>query len=125
MFRQVLKPSGFALIMCPDLEAVAEHLLKHGLSAVAYNSPSGPIRPLDMLYGHSVAIEQGRHYMAHRSGFTTDRLGSLIMKAGFAAAHVRSENFEICALALMPGADPNQVQAELASCGFDFRESPT
>jgi hypothetical protein len=108
--------------MCPDIEAVAAHLLKHGLAAVAYNSPSGPIRPLDMLYGHSTAIEQGRHYMAHKTGFTTERLGNSILQAGFAAAHVRSENFEICALALMAGADADAVQAELATSGFDFRE---
>ncbi|WP_368039449.1 class I SAM-dependent methyltransferase [Tardiphaga sp. vice154] len=122
-FRQVLKPGGFALIMCPDIEAVAEHLLKYGLASIAYTSPSGPIRALDMLYGHSAAIEQGRHYMAHRTGFTTERLGSLILQAGFAAARVRSENFEICALALMPGADADAVQTELASSGFDFRET--
>src|SRR4051794_10632630 len=39
-FRRVLKPDGFALIMCPDLEAVAELLLEKGLATVAYDSPS-------------------------------------------------------------------------------------
>ena len=71
-FRQVLKPDGFALIMSPDLEAVAQHMLTRGLGAIAYVSPAGPIRPLDMIYGHSGAIEQGRHHMAHKTGFSTD-----------------------------------------------------
>lgn len=121
-FRQILKPDGFALIMCPDLEAVAKVILEHGLAHVAYVSAAGPIRPLDMIYGHSTAIEQGKHHMAHRTGFTTERLGNLLLTAGFPTVSVRSENFEICALALMEQADSSRVQAELAPLGFDFRE---
>ncbi|GLH76746.1 hypothetical protein SSBR45G_16540 [Bradyrhizobium sp. SSBR45G] len=121
-FREVLKPGGFALVLSPDLEAVAEHVLAHGLSSIAYVSPSGPIRPLDMIYGHSKAIEEGRHYMAHKTGFTADRLGNLLLGAGFPAVSVRSENFEICALALMADADVAAIQRELDACGFDFRE---
>lgn len=121
-FRQVLKPDGFALIMCPDLEMVAEHLVKHGLAGIAYHSPAGPIRTLDMLYGHSGAIEAGRHHMAHRTGFTAERLGNLLLEAGFPTIKVRSENFEVCALALMSQTDPDAVQSALFASGFDFRE---
>lgn len=121
-FCEILKPDGFALIMSPDLEAVAEHVLAHGLADVAYVSPSGPIRPLDMIYGHSLAIQEGRHHMAHKTGFTPERLGNLLLSAGFPTISVRSENFEISALALMQGANGDQIQAELANCGFDFRE---
>jgi predicted SAM-dependent methyltransferase len=124
-FRQVLKPDGFALVMCPDLESVAEHLLEHGLASVAYVSGAGPIRPLDMLYGHSQAIEQGRHHMAHRTGFTTERLGNLLLQAGFPTIKVRSANFEVCALAFMDEANPDRIQADLATSGFDFRELAT
>ena len=35
-FIRVLKPNGFALIMSPDLEAVAHHIIEHGVAAVAY-----------------------------------------------------------------------------------------
>jgi predicted SAM-dependent methyltransferase len=121
-FRQILKPDGFALIMCPDLEAVAKLVVEHGLAHVAYESAAGPIRPLDMIYGHSSAIEQGKHHMAHRTGFTTERVGNLLLSAGFPTVSVTSENFEVCALALMERADGNRVLAELASLGFDFRE---
>lgn len=121
-FRQVLKRDGFALILCPDLEAVAKHLLEHGLADVAYVSPSGPIRPLDMIYGHSKAIEAGRHHMAHRTGFTAERLGNMLLGAGFPTVSIRSENFEVCALALMQQADGDKIQDQLASSGFDFRE---
>ncbi|RXH16958.1 methyltransferase domain-containing protein [Bradyrhizobium guangzhouense] len=124
-FRQILKPDGFALILCPDLEAVAQHLLKHGLADIAYSSPAGPIRPLDMLYGHSRAIEEGRHYMAHKTGFTAERLGTMLRGAGFAQVSVRDENFELCALALMPGAPATKIETELFACGFDFRNGAT
>jgi hypothetical protein len=121
-FMCVLKPDGFALIMSPDLEAVAHHIVKHGIAAVAYESPAGPIRPLDMLYGHSRAIESGRYHMAHKTGFTAERLGNLLLSAGFPAISTRTENFEVCALALMPKADARGIQRDLATFGFDFQE---
>ena len=122
-FREVLKPDGFALIMSPDLEAVAQHMLTQGLGAIAYVSPAGPIRPLDMIYGHSGAIEQGRHHMAHKTGFSCDRMGNLLLSAGFPTISVRSGNFEVCALALMPQAKDERIRAQLETCGFDFRET--
>lgn len=121
-FQQILKPDGFAMVMSPDLEAVASFIVEHGLTAVAYKSPMGPIRPLDMLYGHSRAIEEGHFFMAHRTGFTADRLAGLLVQAGFPNVFTRSENYEICALALMPEADGDAIQQDLQRCGFDFRE---
>jgi predicted SAM-dependent methyltransferase len=121
-FVRVLKPDGFALIMSPDLEAVAHYIIEYGVAAVAYESPAGPIRPLDMLYGHTRAIEKGRYHMAHRTGFTAERLGNLLLSARFATVSTRAENFEICALALMPKADVCAIQDELAACGLDFQE---
>ncbi len=64
----MLKPDGFALITCPDLETVADLSLSKGLEA--YQSTAGSIRPLDMLYDHSRSIAGGRTYMAHKTGFT-------------------------------------------------------
>jgi predicted SAM-dependent methyltransferase len=121
-FFRVLKPDGFALIMSPDLEAVARYIVNHGIASVAYESPAGPIRPLDMLYGHSRAIEEGHFHMAHRTGFTAERLGNLLLSAGFSTVSTRTENFEICALALMPEAEGEAIQTELAASGFRFQE---
>lgn len=122
-FHRILKPDGFALIMTPDLEAVARFIVEHGVAAIAYNSPAGPIRPLDMLYGHSRSIEEGHVYMAHRTGFTAERLGNLLLMAGFPNVSVTTENFEVCALALMPEADGAAVQKSLLETGFNFREA--
>ncbi|MFC4939785.1 MULTISPECIES: class I SAM-dependent methyltransferase [Bradyrhizobium] len=121
-FHRVLRPDGFAMIMSPDIEAVAHFIVEHGIAAVAYDSPMGPIRPLDMLYGHTRSIEEGHHYMAHRTGFTAERLGNLLLSAGFPSVSVRSQDFEVCALALMPEANGPAIQQELAACGFDFQE---
>ena len=123
-FHRILKADGFALIMSPDVELVAQFIVEHGIAAVAYNSPAGPIRPLDMLYGHSRAIEDGHHYMAHRTGFTAERLGNLLMMAGFPTVSVRTENFEVCALALMPEANSEAIQRTLLESGFNFQEAP-
>jgi predicted SAM-dependent methyltransferase len=122
-FHQVLKPDGFALIMSPDVEAVAQFIVEHGIAAIAYHSPAGSIRPLDMLYGHSRAIEEGRVYMAHRTGFTAERLGNLLLMAGFRTISVSTANFEVCALALMPGADGEAIQKSLLESGFNFQEA--
>ncbi|RZN33382.1 class I SAM-dependent methyltransferase [Bradyrhizobium sp. Leo121] len=122
-FHRVLKPDGFALITSPDIESVAQFIVERGIAAVAYNSPAGPIRPLDMLYGHSRAIEEGHVYMAHRTGFTAERLGNLLLMAGFPTVSITTENFEVCALALMPEADSEGIQRTLLETGFNFQEA--
>jgi hypothetical protein len=47
------------------------------------------------------------------------------LRAGFPTVSVRSESFEVCALALMEDADLDAIQAELAPLGFDFQEQPS
>jgi predicted SAM-dependent methyltransferase len=123
-FHRTLKLDGFALIMSPDIEAVAHFIVEQGIAAVAYNSPAGPIRPLDMLYGHSRAIEEGHVHMAHHTGFTAERLGNLLLMAGFPTVSVATENFEVCALALMPEANDAAIKTTLLENGFNFQEVP-
>lgn len=48
-FLRVLKPDGFALITCPDLRAVCALVAEDKLTDAAYQSPAGPITPLDPL----------------------------------------------------------------------------
>ena len=119
-FKRVLKPDGFALITCPDLEAIAAALLEHDLDHVAYVSPMGPITPLDMLYGHSGAIARGNVFMSHNTGFTCARMGQLLLEAGFTAALAKRENFDLWALALMERTDKLAVQRSLHAAGLDM-----
>lgn len=105
-FRRILKPDGFALIATPDLEAIAELVVDGKLEVVAYKSPAGPISALDMLYGLSTAIARGNHFMSHHTGFSADRLGRLLVEAGFAEVVVKNgEWYSLWALALMPEAN--------------------
>lgn len=120
-FVRVLKPEGFALIRCPDLEAVAEMVLRHGPDWTAYTSPAGPITPLDMLYGHGASIARGHTSMRHHTGFTAERLGRALVEAGFVEVHTkRAADFDLWAAALMPEADTAQVLADLARYGLTF-----
>ena len=124
-FKRVLKPDGFMLILCPDLESVANQIVQHGADDIAYTSPAGPITAIDMLYGHVASVAQGRHHMAHKTGFTADRLGKLLLEAGFPTVHVRrDEHFEICALGFAEQAQQHRIQAELANSGYDMLARP-
>ncbi len=82
-FLRVLKPSGFLVVTCPDLQTVCSLVAENKLTETAYVSPAGPITPLDILYGHRGALAGGRHYMAHKCGFTMDTLVNALLDAEF------------------------------------------
>ncbi len=107
-FKRVLKPGGFAVITCPDLQSVCALVAQGKLVEPAYNSPAGPISPLDILYGHRASISQGRHYMAHRCGFTKDVLMATLHAAGFASIAAKSRphpHYDLWALATVSKTD--------------------
>ncbi|MCJ2043489.1 class I SAM-dependent methyltransferase [Methylobacterium sp. J-078] len=109
-FTRVLNPEGFALITCPDLEAVARLVADNREDEIMYVSPAGPITPLDMLFGHSASVAAGNHFMAHNTGFTADRLGRVALAAGFREVRIMKGSFcDIWALALMPKARLDQI----------------
>jgi ribosomal protein S18 acetylase RimI-like enzyme len=120
-FRRVLAPHGFALLRTPDLAAVAEAVLTHGPDHIAYVAPAGPITPLDMLYGHNRSIRKGQPAMAHHTGFTAERLGRLLLAAGFGEARTLPlPEFELWAVAFMPDADVKAIVEKLWSHGLRF-----
>lgn len=93
-FRRVLKsPQGFALITLPDLQQVAQLIAEDKLDEPAYQSPAGPIAPLDMLYGHRPSLARGNLFMAHRTGFTAKTLAQELTRAGFARASVGRDGY--------------------------------
>jgi SAM-dependent methyltransferase len=92
-FTRVLRPDGFVVITCPDLQSVCALVAQDMLTEPAYTSPAGPITPLDILYGHRPAMAKGNLYMAHRCGFTSTVLIGTLQTAGFAAmAAMRREH---------------------------------
>jgi len=82
-FLRVLKPDGFFLVTCPDLQSVCALVAQDKLTDAAYTSPAGPIAPIDILYGHRPQMAQGNLYMAHRCGFTQKVLDGTLRASGF------------------------------------------
>ena len=98
--HRVLKPDGFMFLTLPDIEAVSKLIARGKLMDVAYESSVGPITALDMVFGHQSLQEQGNHYMAHRSGFSSRSLAKLIHTVGFAHVKVvHGKLFDLWALA--------------------------
>ena len=100
-FLRVLKPDGFVVITCPDLQPVCALVAEDKLVDTAYVSAAGPITPLDILYGHRVSMALGNHYMAHRCGFTKKVMLATLQAAGFGAVAIisRPQYFDLYALA--------------------------
>jgi SAM-dependent methyltransferase len=112
--RRVLKPNGFVLIKLPDLQEVARHVAEGGLEQPLYESPMGPIAPLDILFGHRPSLESGNAFMAHRTGFTSETLGSALIKAGFAAAVVQRDAPSFCLTAIAFRSMPDETRINWA-----------
>lgn len=121
-FRRILRDDGFALLSCPDLETVMTLFLEHGSDHVVYQSAAGPITPLDMMFGHGPSIASGNLHMAHRSGLTAERLGGLLLSAGFAEAITKRQAFDLWGLALTENADRQAIQHSLRSAGLDMAD---
>ncbi len=119
-FRRVLKPTGFALVTSPDLDAIASLIVAHGVDHIVYTSPAGPITPLDMLFGHKVSIAQGKEHMAHNTGFTCTSLGQKLVAAGFPVVYARRQALDVWALAMMEQADTDHIRQHLLSTGLDM-----
>ena len=103
-FLRVLKPGGLLLLTLPDLQQVARFIVEDRLEDSAYLSQSGPITPLDMIFGHTASLARGNQFMAHRTGFTARTLHKLLIEAGFSDVTLRQgAAFDLWASGLKPG----------------------
>ena len=103
---RVLKPDGFSLVTTPDIVRVAREVARGRLEEVLYEAPAGPITALDVLFGLRSSVARGRSFMAHRTGFSAERLGRLMAEAGFAEARSwEGDAYDLWAVGLMPAAD--------------------
>ena len=102
-FIRVLKPQGLLLLTLPDLQQVAQLVVDDKLEDLAYQSPSGPVTPLDMIFGHTASLARGNRYMAHRTGFTARTLHQALVEAGFVEVRLRvGGSFDLWATAYKP-----------------------
>jgi predicted SAM-dependent methyltransferase len=121
-FRRVLKPDGFVLIATPDITQIAELILKGRLNDTVYTSPSGPITPLDMIFGHGVSIALGNRFMAHKTAHTEESLGDALLASDFAEVRTfKGTGYDIWCLALADKARASAIVEELAALNLNFR----
>jgi predicted SAM-dependent methyltransferase len=111
-FARVLKPEGYMVIACPDLQAVAALIAQDKLIHPAYKSPAGTITPLDMVFGLQKALARGDMHMAHRCGFTQSVLVATLKSSGFAAVASmrRPAKFDLWALASISPRSAEDLQ---------------
>lgn len=116
-FRRVLKPDGFAVVTCPDMQSVAKHVAEGRIDEPLYHSPAGPITALDIMYGHIASVRRGEVYMAHRTGFTVGRLQRHATAAGFGAYGLRrrEEHFDLWLIATKAVAGRERIAELMAS----------
>ena len=101
-FHRVLTPGGFVMIAVPDLQQAARRIADGEGHVVAYEAPSGPVTPFDIVFGWAPATANNP-WMSHRCGFTLDTLHELLCAAGFKDVLVRSTAWQLEAVGVKDG----------------------
>jgi SAM-dependent methyltransferase len=111
-FLRVLKPEGFLLVGCPDLQSICSLVAADKLEEAAYESAAGPIAALDVLYGHRPSMAAGSLHMAHHTGFTLKTLVRTLKSAGFRSvlANRREARFDLWAVATKNDASEDDLK---------------
>ena len=96
--NRVLNGNGFVFIRVPDLEIVAEFILKGMINTTVYESDGGPVAPLDMIYGFKYYTKKNP-FMEHKCGFTVNSLIDALRAARFGQVTGRRYGFDVQAIA--------------------------
>ena len=112
-FLRVLKPDGFVVITCPDVQAAAQMVAEDRMFEIAYESAAGPITPFDILYSYRPFVAANPEWMAHHCGFTLSTLMAVLVEAGFAVVQGarRSGAFDLWVLASKSQRSPEEMAA--------------
>ena len=112
-FFHVLKPGGFAQICVPDLLDLMRRVVQGNLDLeeTLYMSSSGPVAPLDVIYGLGARIEaSGVDFFAHKTGFTSQTLTRAVEKVGFFPNYAQVSDLEIKLLAFKGTPDQEYLR---------------
>lgn len=111
---RIIRPEGHFLATMPDIQTVATYVAHGGLEDPIYDSPSGPICPIDIMYGMRTSMAQGNLFMAHRTAFTAKTLGEHLRDAGFTAIRVTRDWVDLWAVGhKYPHGHPQRVERML------------
>ena len=97
MYR-VLNDEGYLLLTCADLQTACQLIADDKFLEPAYESPAGPISPIDILYGFRPAVAAGHMNFANHCGFTSKALIGTLAQVGFASVWT-ARNPEIVTIA--------------------------
>lgn len=93
-FMRVLKPNGFAVIVVPDLGAIADRIKDNLLDPLTeYNGLS----TLDFIYGGRYYHQRDGIGQLHKTGFTQKSMGRILSDFGIKCC-VKSERFQVYAV---------------------------
>jgi SAM-dependent methyltransferase len=113
-FHHVLKPDGFAEIRVPDIALLMRTVAEKDLDLldVLYQSPAGPVRVRDVLYGFGPQIERsGQDFYAHKTGFSPKSLALALRESAFAHQVALRRNLEIHCYAFKQRPEKKQLEA--------------
>lgn len=98
---RVLKSDGYLIVSTADIQSACALVAEDKLLEPAYESPAGPVSPLDILYGFRPALAAGFTQHACKCGFTSRALMGTLAQAGFGSmwAARNPESFTLVALA--------------------------
>ena len=116
---RVLKDDGYLIVTCADLQAACAMVAEGKLLEVAYESPAGPVAPLDILYGFRPALAAGLERHACKCGFTSRALLGTLGQAGFVSkwAGRNPDSFTLVAIACKQNKS-EEFMKELAAKHF-------
>ena len=86
--HRVLKIGGELCLRTPDLQAASAYVAAGKTGVKLWDSPRGPVYPLDVIYGHRMSVAQGSEPMAHKTGLNAETLMTLLYQAGFGCIRV-------------------------------------
>lgn len=111
-FYRVLKDDGIVVITCPDMQGVCEAIAQDKLLDVLYDSSSGPISPIDVLFGNRREVSGGNEFMAKKGGFTYSELDRVFFEAGFMTrvGGRREEMYELFLVAFKQEKSNEEIQ---------------
>ena len=111
-FYRVLKDDGIVVITCPDMQGVCDAIAQDKLLDVLYESSSGPISPIDVLFGNRREVSGGNEFMAKKGGFTYSELDRVFFEAGFMTrvGGRREEMYEIFLVAFKQEKSNEEIQ---------------
>lgn len=111
---RVLKPDGYAVITCPDLQSAAQMIAEDKLLETAYVTAAGvKVTPFDIFYSHQLLTGRDKPFMAHHSGFTLRILNSTLMSNGFgiAGGWRRLRDFDLWVVASKAPMEEKEMEA--------------